>query len=162
MEIIMVKKTIHTKAFTIVELMIAIGVFFIAFVGTSAYRYGAAMDAHKADLQTKATQTAMMFCEAWNGMGGSTGFKPIARFSSDITISASIGPSIPTGFTWMGSYKVQLESTEYFVTLSWKNINSDLRALSVIVNWDPTGLNTGSFIDAKKSYWLTTYVENPI
>ena len=161
MEIIMVSAAISKKAFTIVEIMIAIAVFLIAFLGTSMYRYGASLDAHKADLQTKATRTALLFCESWNGVGGATTFKPVAEFSHDMTISASVGPDVPSGFTLLGSYKVDFEGTDYYVTLSWKKVNSDLKALNVIVNWDPTGQNSGSFADARKSYRLTTYVENP-
>jgi type II secretory pathway pseudopilin PulG len=157
----MVRKTISKRAFTIVEIMIAVGVFFIAFLGTSMYRYGASLDARKADLQTKATRTALLFCEGWKGVGGATTFKPVTSFNSDITISVSVGPDVPSGFTLLGSYKVNFERTEYYVTLSWKQMNADLKALSIIVSWDPTGQNTGSFADAKKSYWLTTYVENP-
>jgi len=157
----MVRKTISKKAFTILEIMIAIVIFIIAFLGTSAYRYGASLDARRADLQTKATRTALLFCEAWNGVGGAASFKPVAAFSSDITISASVGPDAPSDFTWLGSYKVSFEGTDYFVTLSWKKPDPDLKALSVIVNWDASGQNTDNFADAQESYRLTTYVENP-
>ena len=157
----MVKKAISKKAFTLIEIMIAVVIFIIAFLGTSAYRYGASLDARRADLQTKATRTALLFSEAWNGVGGATSFKPVAAFSSDITISVSVGPDEPSGFTWLGSYKVNFERTDYFVTLSWKKTDPDLKVLSVIVNWDASGQNTGNFAAAQKSYRLTTYVENP-
>ncbi len=157
----MVSSAISKRAFTLLEIMFAIAVFLIAFLGTSAYRYGASMDAHRADLQTKATRTALLFTEGWNGVGGAATFKPITTFSSDVAISASVGPETPDTFTWLGSYKVNFEGTDYFVTLSWKSINTDLKALNIIVNWDPTGRNTGAFSDASKSYQLTTYVENP-
>ena len=159
--VIMVKKTTSQKAFSIIEIMIAIAVFLIAFLGTSAYRYGAAMDARKADLQTKATRTALLFSEAWNGKDGAALFKPVTAFSSDIDIEVSVGPDVPVGFTWLGSYKVNFERTDYYVTLSWKKPDPGLKVLSVIVNWDATGQNTGSLADAQKSYRLTTYVENP-
>lgn len=158
----MVRRTIpKRRAFTILEIMIAMAVFIIAFLGTSAYRYGAAMDARRADLQTKATRAALLFCEGWNGVGGAVSFKPVTTFSPDIDISVSVGPDAPDDFTWMGSYKVTFERTDYFVTLSWKNVSAGLRALSIIVNWDPTGQDTGAFVNANKSYQLTTYVENP-
>ena len=157
----MVKKAISKKAFTLIEIMIAVVIFIIAFLGTSAYRYGASLDARRADLQTKATRTALLFSEAWNGVGGDASFKPVAAFSSDIVISVSVGPDEPSDFTWLGSYKVNFERTDYFVTLSWKKTDPDLKVLSVIVNWDASGQDTGNFAGAKKSYRLTTYVENP-
>ena len=156
-----VKKNISASAFTILEIMIAAVIFIVAFLGTSAYRYGASLDARKADLQSTAVRTALMLCEGWNGVGGAASFKPVAAFSSDIIISAGVGPDAPSGFTWLGSYKVNFERTDYFVTLSWKKISTDLRALSVIVSWDQSGQDTGSFENANKSYRLTTYVENP-
>jgi len=156
-----VKKNISASAFTIIEIMIAVVIFIVSFLGTSAYRYGATLDARRADLQTKATRTALLFCEGWNGVGGAASFKPVAAFSSDITISVSVGPDAPSGFTWLGSYKVSFEGTDYFVTLSWKKMSADLKALSVIVNWNASGQDTGSFADAQKSYRLTTYVEDP-
>ena len=160
--VIMVNKTTSQKAFSIIEIMIAIAIFLIAFLGTSAYRYGAAMDAHRADLQTKATRTALLFSEAWNGKDGAVSFKPVLALSSDIDIEVSVGPDTPVDFTWLGSYKVNFERTDYYVTLSWKKVGADgLRALSVIVNWNASGQNTGSLADAQKSYRMTTYVENP-
>jgi len=157
----MVKKAIFKKAFTLIEIMFAVVIFIIAFFGTSAYRYGASLDARRADLQTKATQTAVLFSEAWNGVGGATSFKPVPAFSSDIVIEVSVGPDAPADFTWMGSYKVTFERTDYFVTLSWKKTDPDLKVLSVIVNWDASGQDTDNFAAAQKSYRLTTYVENP-
>ena len=54
-----------------------------------------------------------------------------------------------------------LEDVDYYATLSWQNTETDLRVLSVIVNWDPAGQGIGNIDSAIKSYQLITYVENP-
>jgi len=157
----MVKKTISRRAFTITEVMIAIVIFIIAFLGTSAYRYHAALSAHRADLQTTAARTALLLCEGWSGVKGVATFDPVAAFSSDLTISENVGPEVPDDFTLLDSYKIVLEGTDYYATLSWQDLATGLRALNVIVSWDQTGQGTDSFSDTNKSYRLTTYVENP-
>ncbi len=135
-------------------------IFIIAILGTSAYRYSAAMNARKADLHTTAARTALLLCEGWRGVNGVTSYNPVNEYGSCLNISTNTGPDVPTGFTSLGSYKVVLENNNYYVTMSWNNISSGLRALNVIVSWDQSG-ESGALEDINKSYSLTTYVENP-
>ena len=151
----------HRTAFTIVEIMIAITILIIAILGTAANRYGAALNARRADLHSNAVRTAVLLSEGWNGARGAATFGPVSTFGYNIDISDSAGPDAPSGFTVLGSYKIMLEGVDYYATLSWQDLAADLRALSVVVNWDPAGQNTGSFEYAVKSYKLTTFVENP-
>jgi hypothetical protein len=150
------------EAFTILEIMIAVVIFFIAIIGTSGYRYGAALNIHRADLHATAVRTAVLLSEGWNGTCGNITFNPVNKFGSKLDISESNGPDASSGFTTLGSYKIMLEGVDYYATLSWQNRETDLRALSVVVNWDPAGRGTGELGNAAKSYRLTTYVENPI
>jgi len=156
-----VKKAGLRRGFTVLEIMIAVTIFIVAFLGTSAYKYGAALNTRRADLQTAATRTALLLCEGWNGTSGSTTYNPVPALSDDLDISESDGPEVPDGFILLGSFDVLIEGTNYYVTLSYQNIGADLRALSVVVNWDPAGQDTHELADATKSYRLTTYVENP-
>jgi hypothetical protein len=149
-------------AFTIIDIMIAVAILLIAILGTSAHRYNAVLNARRADLHTNAVQTALLLCEGWNGACGDATFRPDYTFGSNLNISENAGPDAPSGFQTLGSYKIILEGVDYYATLSWQDLGTDLRALSVVVNWDPTGHDTGDFADATKSYRLTTYVENPI
>jgi hypothetical protein len=155
-------KTQSRKAFSVIEIMFAVLICFIAIIGTSAHRYGAALNARRADLHVTAVRTATLLCEGWNGARGVTNFNPVGTFDSNVDIDESEGPDAPAGFTTLGSYKVNLDGSGYFVTLSWQNMATGLRALNVAVNWDPSGHDTGNFAKATKSYRLTTYVENPI
>jgi hypothetical protein len=150
------------SAFTIVDIMIAVAILVIAILGTSVNRYNGVISARKADLQTTAVQTAQFLCEGWNGVRGTAAFRPDVAYGSKLNISEDAGPDAPSGFQTLGSYRIIIEDADYFATLSWQDVASDLRALSVIVNWDPTGRDTGDLASAVKSYRLITYVENPI
>ena len=75
------------NAFTIIEIMIAVVIVFIAIIGTSANRYGAALDARRADLHATAVRTALLLCEGWNGTCGSTSFNPDNTLRSSLDIS---------------------------------------------------------------------------
>jgi hypothetical protein len=147
------------KGFTLVDVMLATATFIIAVLGTSAYRYNAALIARRADLQTTAARTALLFCEGWCGERGDPNFNPIGRFSGDLDIQqAGSSPAAPTGFTLLGTYEVVLEGTTYFVTLSRQDVNG-LRALNIIVAWDQHGSGTNQIQDADKQFKLTSYVE---
>ncbi len=157
------KKPTSRKAFTFVEIMIAAIIILIAIIGTSVNRYGAALNARRADLHSTAVRTAQLLCESWNGVCGSTSFNPGSVINSPLKIFDSDGPDPPDEFTILNgsSYKIVVEDVDYYVTLSWKDLDSsvdkDLRALSIIISWDPTGGMGGT----EKTYQLDTYVENP-
>ncbi len=153
------KKPKSMQGFTLVEVMIATVIFIIAVLGTSAYRYSAALSARRADLQTTAARTALLFCEGWRGESGAATYDPVTRFFGEMDISASAGPTEPTGFTTLGGYKVVLEGNSYFITLSWQDVNTGLRALNIIVAWDQHGSGSTNLSDADKTFKLTTYVE---
>jgi prepilin-type N-terminal cleavage/methylation domain-containing protein len=159
--VIMLKRAKSKKAFTIIEVVIAITVLLIAILGTSAYRYYAALSARRADLHISAARTALLLCEGWSGVGGSKSFDPVGAFGADLNITISVGPTEPDTFEKLGSYKILLEGNDYYVTLSSKDLAAELRVLNVIVSWDQAGRGTDSFENADKSYLLTTYVENP-
>jgi type II secretory pathway pseudopilin PulG len=155
------KKVKIKNGFTIVEVTVAITVLIIAILGTSAFQYHSALSARRADLYTTSARAALLLCEGWTGTGGNINFAPVSMFAPDVNIVESVGPTKPTDFTKLGSYKIRLEGCDYFATMSWKNLNADLRALNVIVSWDQFGKGKSGFANANKSYRLTTYVENP-
>jgi len=153
--------TKSNKAFTTLEVMIAVIILIIAVLGASAFRYSAALNARRVDLYTNSARTALLLCEAWSGKGGAATFDPVDVFGEDMSIISDVGPDAPAQFAALGSYKIVLQNDNYYVTLSSRNIAADLRALNVIISWDQTGAGSGEFDDADKSYRLTTYVENP-
>lgn len=152
----------NRKAFTIIDVMIAVTILLIAVLGTSIYRYNADLSARKANLQATAVRTALLICESWDGSRGSKYFNPDAAFSSNLNISPSEGPETPADFTVRGSYTITIEGVNYYATLSWKNLAGDLRALSVVIDWDSSSNNIYDFSKAVESYRMIAYVENPI
>ncbi|MHC4629011.1 MAG: hypothetical protein ACYTDV_18685, partial [Planctomycetota bacterium] len=62
------------SAVSLVEVMTAIAILFVAVVTTSQFRYYAAMDDRKADVQITAARLASMFLHGWKGTGGYSGF----------------------------------------------------------------------------------------
>ncbi len=102
---------------------------------------------------------AILLCEGWSGQDGALAFDPVATIGTDLNITADTGPSAPADFTLLGSYKIVIEGFHYYATLSWTDIDSDIKALNVIVTWDHYDRGTNTLADANKSYQLTTYVQ---
>ena len=148
-------------AFTITETIIASIILVIAIIGTAAYRYQAAMSAHKTDLYSTGVRIALLLCECWAGADGNNTFNPVTTFSPQLNISTSTtGTAAPTGYTKLGYYKIIVDGVSYFATLSWKDISTEsVRALHVIVKWDLCDRGTNTLAAANQSYHLTTYVK---
>jgi len=145
------------RGFSLVSVMIAIAILLAALIGTSNFRYYSALDAKKAAAKITASRIGLMLCENWRGLGGIETYDPAAYLGSDLTITASSGPSEPTDFTLLGSYTVTVNGANFYITLSWKDVSAGLRALNVIVAWAQREQGTSSLNDADKSFKLTTY-----
>ena len=145
------------RGFSLVSVMIAIAILLAALIGTSNFRYYSALDAKKAAAKITASRIGLMLCENWRGLGGIETYDPAAYLGSDLTITASSGPSEPTDFTLLGSYTVTVNGANFYITLSWKDVSAGLRALNIIVAWAQREQGTSSLNDADKSFKLTTY-----
>jgi len=151
---------------TFVEILIAAVVLLIALLGTSTFRYNAALGVRKAELQTTAARTALLLCEAWQGLAEPNDFEPDADLpeGSGITI-VDIGTeaadfSAPDGFTLHGVYRVTADDVDYYAVLSWRDIAAGLRALNVVVAWNQRGYSDDDGAAPDKSFALTTYISN--
>ena len=145
------------RGFSLVSVMIAIAILLAALIGTSNFRYYSALDAKKAAAKITASRIGLMLCENWRGLGGIETYDPAAYLGSDLTITASSGPSEPTDFTLLGSYTVTVNGANFFITLSWKDVSAGLRALNIIVAWAQREQGTSSLNDTDRSFKLTTY-----
>jgi hypothetical protein len=148
---------------TLISTLISIAIILTALIGTISFRYYATLDARKAAAQATASRIALMLCENWRGINGDTGYDPVAYLGSDIKLTLSEGISEPDDFTLLGSYKIipdenqdDAEGADYFVTLSWKDVQPGLRALNVVVSWAQRGQM--GLENTDKSFRLTTYV----
>lgn len=132
----------------------------IAVVGTVKLRYRAIVDCEIAEAAVSASRAALTLAETWRGVQGSESFDPVASLSTYLTIAAeNDGPAEPGGFTLLGQYRVELDSVNYYSTLSYQDINTDLRMLNVIVSWEQRGTESMVFADADKSFVLTVYAK---
>lgn len=156
----MVPKTCKIRCrggFSLVSVMIAIAILLAALIGTSNFRYYSALDAKKAAAKITASRIGLMLCENWRGLGGMETYDPAAYLGSDLTITASSGPSEPADFTLLGSYTVTVNGANFYITLSWKDVSAGLRALNIIVAWAQRDQGSSSLNDADRSFKLTTY-----
>jgi len=156
----MVPKTIkirRRRGFSLVSVMIAMAILLAALIGTSNFRYYSALDAQKAAAKITASRIGLMLCENWRGLGGTETYDPATSLGSALTITPSTGPAKPEDFTLLGSYTVTLNGANYYITLSWKDVTTGLRALNIIVAWAQREQGTSSLNDADKSFKLTTY-----
>ena len=155
------------RGVSLIGTMVAVTILLIALIGTSTFRYAAALDGRRAGTQTTAARVALTLCESWRGVKGDQVYDPTAHLSSDLEITnSSEGPDKPEDFILLGNYVVVLdyiESVNYNVTLSWKDVQPGLRALNVVVAWASrdqgalTKQDTGAATD--KSFGLTVYTQ---
>jgi hypothetical protein len=137
--------------------MIAITILVAALIGTSNFRYYSALDSQKAEAKIAASRIGLLLCESWRGLGGTETYDPVAYLSSDLTITTSSGPDEPGDFTLLGNYTVTVNNANFYITLSWKDVSTGLRALNIIVAWAQQQQGQSSFNDADKTFKLTTY-----
>jgi len=137
--------------------MIATVIILVALIGTSNFRYYSTLDAQKAAAKITASRIGLMLCENWRGIGGIETYDPTTSLGSDLTITTSTGPAEPADFTLLGSYTITLNGANYYITLSWKDVSTGLRALNVVVAWAQRTQGVSSLNNADKSFKLTTY-----
>ncbi len=146
------------RGFSLVSVMIAMAILFAALIGTSNFRYYSTLDAQKAAAKITAARIGLMLCESWRGLEGAETYDPAAHFGSALTITQSTtGPAKLEDFTLLGNCTVTLNGANYYITLSWKDVSTGLRALNIIVAWAQREQGTSSLNDADKSFKLTTY-----
>jgi Tfp pilus assembly protein PilE len=150
------------RGVTLVGTLVAVVILLIALIGTSSFRYYAALDGRRADAQTVASRIALTLCESWRGINGDETYNPVTHLNSDlgITASSTIVASQPSDFNLLGAYTILFDDergvNRYMATLSWKDIQPGLRALNVNVAWaQREQVVSDSGVD--KSFSLTIY-----
>lgn len=145
---------------SLVETMNAIVILSIGLIGISGYRYCSTLDAHKADTYIASARLGYLLSESWRGLQGSEAYDPTAHLGASLSITAGGGPDAPGGYTVLGSYRIALNDNVFYATLSWKDLNSDLRALNVVLIWAQSSQGQNDIDEANRSFELTTYVVN--
>ena len=149
------------RGMSLVGTMVAVVILLIALIGTSSFRYCAALDARRADAQTGAARVALMLCESWSGVDGALTYDPVIQLGTDLVVTQSItGPAKPADFTLLGTYKVVLKDfhgVNHYATLSWQDVQPGLRALNVIVAWAQRGAGADGVENVDKTFRLTVH-----
>ena len=140
--------------------MNAIAVLSIAVIGITGYRYCSTLDAHKADAYIASARIGQLLIESWRGLQGSENYDPVAHLGAGLAITAGDGPESPGGYTVLGSYEIIMNNIAFYATLSWKDINSNLKALNIVLMWAQRGQGQNDIDEADRSFELTTYVLN--
>jgi hypothetical protein len=159
------RKAGSRRGVSLVGTLVAVVILLIALIGTSTFRYSAAMDGRRADSQTRAARIALALCESWRGLNGDATYNPIQLGTSEMSIAKSswYGHSVPDDFTPLGDYAITLDNdpagVNYYATLSWKDVQPGLRAMNVNVAWAQRGQGADGRENVDKSYVLTVYAQ---
>jgi len=150
----------YSKGVTLIEVMTAIFILTVVVLGTSGYRYYAALDTRRAAMHRTASRVGLLLCESWRGVKGAETYDLTADLGSELAITNSgIGPDAPSEFTKLNDvcYEIDIDSFHYWVTLSWRDLSTRLRALNIVVAWSQRSSGADGFADADKTFKLTTY-----
>jgi Tfp pilus assembly protein PilV len=152
------------QGFTLIGTLIAVVVLLIALIGTSTFRYTAALDGRRAAAQTTGAGVAILLCEGWRGLKGDENHDPTQFTTGDMEITQSSwdGHVTPDNYTLLGNYEVVMDSQDqdsrkYYATLSWRDVQPGLRALTVNVAWPQRIESAENAGNVDKSYVLTIY-----
>ena len=155
-------KVRYQWGFSLIDAMVAVVILLIAVIGTSIFRYNAVLDGRRFNSQTSGARIALMFSESWQGINGDLTFNPTALSTSELTIKENAESLIakPSDFTLLGSYMIKLNDVHdvtYHANLSWKDIQSGLRALNVVIGWAQRSAGENEDENVDKSFRLTVY-----
>jgi hypothetical protein len=151
------------RGMTLLGTMVAVTILLIALIGTSTFRYAAALDGRRADAYTTAARIALTLCESWRGVRGAPTYNPVAYSDSGLKVAVGEGPVKPEDFTLLGSYTIKFNDdagvNNYMATLSWKDIQPGLRAMNVVVAWAQRDSGVSGIKGVDKSFGLTVYTQ---
>ena len=164
------KRLKSVAAFTLVEIMLSVAVLLIALIGTAGYRYQSALDSQKSRLHINAARVGLSLSESWRGLKGSQSYDPAVHLGSDLSIAenvpleaawgTSVGVTASTeGFQLLGVYTITSDGVDYHAILSWKDVSTGLRALSIVVTWPEANRMPISSISTYKVFKTTAYTE---
>jgi prepilin-type N-terminal cleavage/methylation domain-containing protein len=161
----MAKRFKYRAGLTLIEIMVATAIFVIAVLGTSGFRYHANLGAREADSKLTAARIALLLCESWRGASDPSIFEPSALASAGTISALVIEPhyvsyEVPSDSTLLGACRITANGVDYYyAVLSWKDVSPGLRALNVVVAWDPRSSSPDyHWNGGGRSFKLTTYV----
>ena len=162
------------KGVTLIEVMLAITVLALAVLGASAYRYHCAWDVNESDVHTSAARIGHLLSESWRGLDGSESYDPAAHLGAGLTVipitqTIEIQAVQDEGLNLLGGYIITVDGVNYYAILSWKDVETGLRALNVMIGWpqqekrasnEERVSNIVSDFSSLKFFEITTYTLN--
>lgn len=149
----MLKKTrTIRKGISLVDVAAATLIMTVVVLGTLQYRYLSMRDIRKAEDQLKATEIAVCLTESWKGVNGIETFDPVSKFGDEMDIIEGTGEDNPEEYTPLGKYDITSEEMICHASLAYKDVDTTLRELNVIVSW-PFGGD-----DQTKTFTVSSYV----
>ena len=153
------------RGISIIEIMVFTVILIISVIGTSGYRYFAAMDIRRSDNEITAGRIAEQLCQSWKGIGGGdSNYNPIDDPGIGLNITAassSLATAAPENFTLLqngGYYRVVSDNRTYYTTMSYHTVdsnNGNLQTLNVIVNWPANESLPDNDVTTKNSLCLS-------
>jgi hypothetical protein len=154
---ISIEKSQFRRGISLVDTCIAIIIVAVVVVGAANFKFFAMRDSVRAQRQITSARTAMFFCQAWKGAGGDETFDPVSSLSPFISITAGAYSNEPNDCNLVGSYYVNTDNIAQNVTLAYRDINSDLKELNVIVAWNKLGEDPNNISEPDGFFELSTY-----
>jgi Tfp pilus assembly protein PilV len=139
------------------EVYISIIMVSIIIIGAANFKYFAVRDSVRSERQIVAARTALLFSQTWAGNGGQETFDPNTVMVDRLNLSPGTVFGVPADYNVAGSYNVELGGFPQNVTLSYKDLSSDLRALNTSVAWSTTVGDSNEISDMDAAFKLTTY-----
>jgi len=166
------------NGFTIIEVIVAMIMLAIIIFGAIAYRYHAALDSKRAEVDILANRIGLLLLESWHGFYGYnpsthtySAYNPVLHLQNTgavigLDITTSAGPARPdVTYNALGSYKITLNEGNnlnyivFYSTLSSKDAGGSLgmTIINVTVQYSQRGNSAASLGDCEKTISLTTY-----
>jgi prepilin-type N-terminal cleavage/methylation domain-containing protein len=147
-----------SKAFTLIEVIIVIGILCVMALGSLSYQYYAAKHVQIARAQMVATRITQMILEDWKSTGGSPDYDPTAI---GMGFTGTFGTITPGGSSV--TYNITQDSIPMSVTLSSADVvegstTLPLRQITVTVRWRKD-FGSGAIGGSDPSLQYTTYVK---
>ena len=115
---------VRRRGLTLVEVAVSIAIVSAVVLAAMMARYASVRQARRADAYNGAGRLALLLLEGWRSYATPTDYTPVINFGPSSPVHLAIetsaaGPSLPTGFTQLGRYRVQMDNVNFYVTLSY-------------------------------------------
>jgi hypothetical protein len=121
---------------SLIEVMVTILIMVLTLLGASGFRYYAALDTQRADVEITAARLGSMFLNNWNATGSDS-----TQLGQGLEIYENApGAAVPDGFSELDAsnnpnFRIVVNNVNYYATLSYKDQTNQPRTLNVCVAW---------------------------